>query len=285
MRPLDIILAKDDTSGEPDPDRAALDRALDEAGLKSSWCAWNDNAAEWSRAAVCVPRATWDYYQDPEAFLAWTRRVHAESELINPPAVIAWNLHKRYLLDLRDAGLPTVPTTLLERGDGRSLADLRAETGWEKVVLKPAISCASFETHVVKAKSDGEPHWTRLLAKRDMLVQPYIDSVDDEGERSLVTIDGKLTHVMRKRPRFHGGQERVDGPYKATAHERQLADAVLAWCKERLPPLAYARIDVVQDPHGLPMIAELELIEPSLFFDAEPRSLDRFVAMLERRLG
>ena len=45
----------------------------------------------------------------------------------------------------------------------------------------------------------------------------------------------------------------------------------------------YARIDMIPGPDGEPRIMELELIEPSLFFDHSPESLDRFAGAIARR--
>ena len=50
-------------------------------------------------------------------------------------------------------------------------------------------------------------------------------------------------------------------------------------------PLLYARVDVAPGPDGCPVLMELELIEPSLFFPQCPRALDCFVAGIRHRLG
>ncbi len=41
-------------------------------------------------------------------------------------------------------------------------------------------------------------------------------------------------------------------------------------------PLLYARVDVVTDDDGEPVLMELELVEPSLFTDLAPGALERF---------
>ena len=46
----------------------------------------------------------------------------------------------------------------------------------------------------------------------------------------------------------------------------------------------YARIDVAPGPDGDPVLMELELIEPSLFFPQSAHALGRFVAAIRRRL-
>jgi len=108
-----------------------------------------------------------------------------------------------------------------------------------------------------------------------------VPSVEDHGERSLIWIDGELTHAMRKSPRFSGQDEAVSGPHPIDDAERALAEAVLA-------PLAaqilYGRVDVARDERGAPMVMEVELIEPSLFLLQHPPARDRLVAAIFRRL-
>ncbi len=62
------------------------------------------------RADLVILRATADYADRLDEFLAWTRRVR---NLLNPPDVVAWNVDKSYLRDLASAGVPLLvdPTT------------------------------------------------------------------------------------------------------------------------------------------------------------------------------
>jgi hypothetical protein len=95
------------------------------------------------------------------------------------------------------------------------------------------------------------------------------------------TIDGALSHAVRKAPRFAGDAEQITGPFPIRDAERAVALAALA----PYPDLLYARVDVARDPAGRVVVMELELAEPSLFFARGPGSAERFVAGLVRRLG
>jgi hypothetical protein len=106
-------------------------------------------------------------------------------------------------------------------------------------------------------------------------------SVDDYGERSLVWIDGELSHAIRKSPRFTGDAETVTGPFPIAPEEREVALAALAPIADQI---LYGRVDLARDPSGQPMVMELELVEPSLFFAKHPPAADRFVLALLRRL-
>ncbi|HEX3475873.1 MAG TPA: hypothetical protein VHT91_12695, partial [Kofleriaceae bacterium] len=107
-------------------------------------------------------------------------------------------------------------------------------------------------------------------------------SVEGHGERALVWIDGELSHAVRKRPRFTGDDEQVDGPVEIADDERAVAEAALAPVAGRI---LYGRVDVARDAAGQPMVMELELIEPSLYLTRCPRALDRFVAAIRRWLA
>lgn len=116
-------------------------------------------------------------------------------------------------------------------------------------------------------------------------MQPYLSSVEGHGERAIVWIDGEPTHAVRKSPRFLGDAESVSAAMPIGADEAELARRAVAAASEATGPLLYARIDVARDEHGSPVLMELELVEPSLFFTQAPTALDRYVAAVKQRLA
>lgn len=267
------------TLPEPDPDEAPLAAALAAAGIDARMCAWDDDAEDWGAAIPTILRSTWNYSLARDTFLAWCDRVAATAPMLNPPAIAHANSHKRYLLELAARGVPTVPTTLVPRGG--ALGD--AAAGAERIVVKPAIGAGSLGARVFAAaeRDAAAAHVAEWSARGDVLVQPYLTSVEDYGERSLVWIDGAVTHAIRKEPRWSGGVEQVTGPHPIAVDERAVAEAALApWAETIL----YGRVDMARDAYGNPCVMELEMIEPSLFFAKNPGSADRFVDGLSRRL-
>jgi glutathione synthase/RimK-type ligase-like ATP-grasp enzyme len=265
---------------ERDPDKEPLDAALAAAGIEGRWLAWDDPAVDWDAPIPTVVRSTWNYVQQRAAFLAWCARAARAAPFFNPPDLIADNTHKSYLLALAQRGIPSVPTVLV-RQDEREPP--RVQTlGWERVVIKPAVGAGSSGTRAF-ASNDlaADAHLAQLARAGDVLIQPYVASIDGHGERSLIWIDGALTHQVRKAPRFAGQVENVTGPFPITAEERALALATLEPWAERL---LYARVDLAYDDAGKPRVMEVELSEPSLFFARCPGSADRYVAGLVRRL-
>lgn len=264
------------TLPEVDVDAAPLAAALAAAGIEAELLAWDDPAVDWDLPIPTILRSTWNYALDVTGFLAWVDRVAAAAPLWNPPDIVRGNVHKRYLVELAARGVGVVPTTLVERGQTVALPS-------RKIVIKPEVGAGSLGARVFEP---GDPeaarHLAALTAIGAALVQPYLDSVDDYGERSLVWIDGALSHAIRKTPRFAGDDERVDGPFPIADDERALAEAALAPVADRI---LYGRVDLARDEANRPVVMELELVEPSLFFARQPGSADRFAAALRKRLG
>ncbi len=274
----DVFLATGLTLYDPDDDDAPLHAALAARGLTAKTCAWDDPAVDWSAARACVLRSTWNYFEHLDAFVAWADRCAAVTRLWNPAPVIRWNAHKRYLVDLASRGLPVVPTELVARGASANVEALLAR--WPDLVIKPAVSAGSFQTKRVSRTSDARAHLA-ALCDHDVLVQPYLRSVEGHGERALVWIDGVFTHAIRKSPRFSGTTEQISPVMPIEADERAVAEAILAAAPR---PLLYARVDLTRDAAGLPVLMELELIEPSLFLVQHAPAADRLAAAIASQL-
>lgn len=276
---MTVLLATATELPRPDDDDPRLRAALRAQGVQSEARAWDDSSVDWGAARACIIRSTWNYVRHLPAFLAWAERVAAVSALWNPLSIVRWNSHKGYLLELAARGLPVVPTRLVRAGETVDLASL----GWPRLVVKPAVSAGSYGTMRVDAATiaAGQAHLDAWAARADMLVQPYLASVEDHGERALVFIDGQLSHAVRKSPRFAADRQNISGAMPVAPDEEELARRVLA----AIPgPLLYARVDMVRDGAGQPCLMELELIEPALFLDRTPEAAARLAKAIARRL-
>ncbi len=267
---------------EPDPDDAPLRAALQARGHEPVAVAWDDPDASLAGFDRFLLRSAWNYYHEPAAFLEWVDRAAALAPFLNPPDVLRWNIHKGYLEELEQRGLPVVPTRVLRRAGAREFAAVLDATGWDDVVVKPCISAASWRTKRFRgdALGDAAAFAAELLAERDVLLQRFEPGALDPGERCLVWIAGEFTHAIRKRPRLEGQDESVDADVPPTAGELEVAEAALAPLADRL---TYARVDVMPAPDGSPRISEIELMEPSLFFPQGPPAAERLTRALESR--
>jgi glutathione synthase/RimK-type ligase-like ATP-grasp enzyme len=249
---------------------------------------WRDDTVDWSAFDAALVHSTWDYHQDLDGFLRWSQRVDRLTRLVNPAPVIAWNAHKRYLLQLERVGLPVVSTVVVERERLESFAAVVDRKGWAEVVIKPCVSAGAIDTG--RFRSD-DPRAARafahLLDRTDVMVQPYLPEIESAGETSVLVIGGEITHAVVKVPGtgdfrvqlHHGGAERAVEP---TPAERDLARAAVE-AVSRIGPVLYARVDCVT-VDGQPRLMELEVIEPALFLTfADDAVADRLIACLIAR--
>lgn len=257
---------------EPDVDEELLLAALRERGVDVRMLPWDGPDAPAPDETVIV-RSTWNYYRDVAAFLAWVERTAATNRLRNPASILRWNVDKTYLRKLAEDGVPIVPT----EWETHDVARAMDAHGWKEVVLKPVVSAGSFTT---KRFTRGEAQAAQAFADgagRAMMMQRWMPAVDTSGERSIVWIDGAVSHAIRKSPRFHGGHESVTSVAIAD-DERALAEKILA---PYAAELLYARVDVIRDGDDLRLM-ELELVEPSLFLKQHPPALARLADAISR---
>jgi glutathione synthase/RimK-type ligase-like ATP-grasp enzyme len=266
-----------------DDDRLLL-AELRTLGLRAEPAIWDDPEVDWATARAAVVRSTWDYHHHHERFLEWADRAGALTRLFNLPETLRWNSHKGYLADLEANGVPVVPTVWLVAGSEASLPEILASQGWTQAVVKPAVSASGHETWRVRAgkTAQAQRRLDRLLAERDMMVQPFLASVEDPGERSLIFVEGQHTHTARRPAPFGAGAGEMAGvrPIEAAPDEVALAYKVLhAAGRQTL----YARVDIARDDEDTPRLMEFEVIEPSLFLAQSPPATRMLAAAIARR--
>jgi hypothetical protein len=264
---------------EPDPDQIPLLEACEEAGLAVEMAAWDDAGVDWSKYRAAVLHSCWNYYEDPASFRVWLDRVDALTALWNPLSVVRENLDKRYLANLADQGIPIVPTRYLNNEN--SVQQVIDQTGWERFVIKPTISAASFMTSLFSRSqvAQAQEFTNEILLSREAMIQPYIESVERGGEVAMVHIDGELTHCVLKDPRFTGCEESVSIGFQPTEAQASAARAVMATIHDKV---LYARVDMMEDSCGTWLLSELELVEPTRFLAQHRPALHRFVSALSR---
>lgn len=281
-----VAVATCDQFPELEDDDRLLAAALAARGCAPTPAVWDDPAVDWSAFDRVLIRSTWGYHEKPDAYLLWLERFRSRpGTLWNPPDVVADNVHKGYLLDLERAGIPIVPTELVRAGEPRSLGAILTRRGWSRAVVKPAVSAGAADTWTVGTEpGDGEPSELRfrdLVADRDVLIQPYLDEIRDEGEWSLVFIAGRYSHAVVKTPAE--GDFRVQtehgGTFRAGAPSADLIDRAARVVETIRQPWLLARVDgIVRD--GRFLLLELELNEPYLGFHFAPGSADRLADAL-----
>ncbi len=277
------------------PDWEVDDRPLFEAfgerGVRISHPVWDDASIDWRAFDACLIRTTWDYQEKHEAFIAWAEQVDQVTRLFNPLSIVRWNSHKTYLRDLAERGAPIAPTVWLDADTKANVKEIVNSHGWERAFIKPFIGSTSRETLRFDADEEGlsaaQAHLDRLLPNEGVMIQPYLERVETEGELSAIFIDGEITHTVRKIP--VPGDYRVQDDFGASDEPLAFGDAELDLARRIMRlvegDLLYGRVDFLRDNSGQLCLSELELVEPSLFFRHGGHAGKLLAEALTRRLN
>lgn len=281
-----IALATYSRAPELAPDDRGLPAALARYGIHAEAVAWSYLDVDWSRYDAVILRSTWDYHLRLADFRAWLDELDSLGvPVLNPPGLVEWNSNKRYLLDLAQNGIPTIPTVVAS-GTVDDVARVARAEGWSRVVVKPAVSASGFETYAVDVPFDDAARASVASAMKagPVLVQPFAPEIARDGEYSFVFIDGEFSHAAIKRAAR--GEFRVQtehgGSVAPIAVDESLvrqAAAVLAAAPEKS---LYARVDGITRG-GAFLLMELELIEPNLFLEFGKGATERFAAAIAAR--
>ncbi|WP_269518530.1 ATP-grasp domain-containing protein [Alteromonas sp. BMJM2] len=257
---------------------------FEDIGWSVETISWHEQNVNWDQYDYVIVRSTWDYQQHPDTFLNTLGNINKSSAiLLNPLELIRWNIEKQYLKDLAGAGIPIVDTSWGERFAAQDIHNAFARFNTEEVVIKPTLSANADDTFRVSSSNIAEvmPSLTTSFAARRYMIQPFLSSVVEEGEYSLFYFGGCYSHAILKVPQQgdfrvqeeHGGQLLA---VKANIAQQEIAQRAL----DAMPAQAlYARVDLVRQENEW-AIMELELIEPSLYFNLDPASPARFVKAL-----
>jgi hypothetical protein len=277
-------------------DDELLVELLGARGLDAASPSWDDRSVDWDSFDLVVARSPWDYTWRLDEFLAWADSIGERLE--NPPEVIRWNSDKHYLADLSDAGLPVVETTYVGPGE-------RPPAIEREVVVKPAVSGGARDTGRFGPGSAAEAVGLieRITGRGDVaMVQPYVASVEAQGETAVIVIAGEVSHVLRKHALLAADEVapvRADDALgvaevmydpglvvagSAEPDELELAGRMLEAVRDRFAktPLI-ARVDMLRDADGEPVLLELEAIEPNLYFEQSPGAAERLADAIAAR--
>ncbi|PKL78776.1 MAG: hypothetical protein CVV27_02860 [Candidatus Melainabacteria bacterium HGW-Melainabacteria-1] len=234
-----------------------------------------------------IMRSTWAYYQQASAFRDWLSSLALlDLPIWNPPATLLANLDKRYLLDLHNHGWPIVPTEVLAPGEASHYAHCLQARDWHDVIVKPAVSASGHETHRLPSTATLPASLCALNQCTALLVQPFCQSIQTEGEWSLMFLGGQFSHAVNKRPgpNQHLVQEDYGGQTRAAAPPPDLLQLAQRLFAAECGDCLYARLDFVRVDDSYALM-ELELLEPSLYLAQEPGAAARWAGAVATALA
>lgn len=246
---------------------------------------WDREGVDWGAYTAVIIRSTWDYQRRIDEFLEKLEQIDSSgTQLYNPLEFCRWNINKQYLRDLERKGIPTLPTQWLERLDQSQCDQYFAANPGQPAIAKPLVGANA--DHIFILQPDQPQSWEPAIEyyqDKPLMLQPFVPSIQTEGEFSLFYFGGDYSHTVQKQPKpgdfrvqeEHGGIIQLVTPTPAML---QLGQQVLDQLGETM---LYARVDLVIYQDQLKLI-ELELIEPSLYFQYDPASAERFAVALDQ---
>lgn len=247
---------------------------------------WKRDNVRWDDYDLVVIRSPWDYQIHPQAFMRVLEQIdRSGAPLANPLRIVRWNFDKAYLRELESQGIPIVPTTWLDKLTQADVTAAFEHFETSEIIVKPNIGAGARDTfRLTRDSIAATQEALQALSSRPVMVQPFLEGIIDRGEYSLFYFAGEFSHSILKLPKpgdfrvqeEHGGLiSSCPAPPLLRACGQQVLDAIGE-------ELLYARVDFVSLEPDTPVVIEVELIEPSLYFNYDDRSPARFAHALDR---
>ena len=278
-----VVGNEDLTDPDPDLDIPFAIKAAEQLEIDLVFANWNDKSIAWESFDAAVIRSAWDYVPVRDEFLEFAKNIETKTKLFNSYEVMKWNTNKTYLSILEDKGVPIIPTKFANNIDEALPAIKWAFEKASAVAIKPTVGAGARLAGKALTEDEAIEYVKRILeAKRTVIIQPYISSVDDEGEKAIIVINGEISHAAKKVPALtKGGHGDAAGQLEITTEMKDIVKTISSAVSE-WNDLLFARVDVVRMGEKL-VLMELELTEPWLFMQFRPEAgVDLFKALKHR---
>jgi len=266
-----------------------LKNALTKQNIDSLIASWDDPAVDWSQFELLHLRSAWNYHLHFDAFMSWLNHLDQLScQVWNSTKTLRENITKRYLGMLDSQGVPIVPSEFFTDANVDEMKQHIKAMGWDQVVIKPAISASAYKTVTasIDALSEHQQTFEDILKTTEILIQPFLTSVQEVGEYSFVFIDNELTHTILKTPNKDDfrTQSEFDSSSKLVEPTDNQIEQALRALTASCDHAQYARIDMIPDGDTL-LLSESELIDPELLMRFNPSSCDKLAQAIVKKLS
>lgn len=299
MKDYDVVILTDSRYVNPvilDPyianvlkEDSLIQEALERENLKTIKKDWNDLSFDWSNTKTALFRSTWDYFDQFNKFQTWLNHVNNQCILINSYQQINWNLDKHYLQDLQNWDLPVPESVFVNSSSNTELKIIADQKKWKHIVIKPTISGAARHTYSLKNEEieNFQTTWKKLTKNEDFIVQEFQKNVIIKGEIALMLFGGEYSHAVLKKAKK--GDFRVQDDFGGTVESIQPSDEIIQLAEKVIqklnPTPIYSRVDIILDNYDQPVIIELELIEPELWFRYKEESAKKLGFLVKEFLN
>ena len=263
---------------------------LNNLGWECDFIPWDSTSINWDDFDAVIIRSTWDYQQKEKQFFKTLQSIEASTAILhNSLDTVKWNVNKRYLLELEREDVSIIPTRLYGSFDFEIISQLFSFFNEDKLIIKPCVSANADDTFILDQSTIGSLRQVlkNTFSQKDFLVQPFIKNIKSEGEYSLIYFGSRLSHVLLKTPK-NGDfrvQEEHGGILKAIKKPESSLIEFGNKVMETVPyQCLYSRVDVVRGSNNY-LLMEVELIEPSLYFNMDSKSPQMFAEVFNNWHG
>lgn len=266
-----------------------LDKPLADKGWQTELVSWRTPIVNWAKFDAVIIRSPWDYQDNATAFFKVLEAIKKSgTPLYNSLETVAWNIDKIYLDGLSDEGVNIVPTLWEDSFAPDKLLGYFDHFNTDQIIIKPRISANADNTFWLKKSTviNEQEQLTKALHDKNLMVQPFVESVITEGEFSVFYFDGEYSHAILKTPKEsdfrvqeeHGGRIGAITPEAMLIAQSESTLLTITKLTGEMP--LYARLDFVRVEENSKgqcfALMEAELIEPSLYFNYDSESAKRF---------
>lgn len=265
---VDVVLVSCDPAAGSTAQRDALAAELESLHCVVETASWDDDRS-WSESSGVVVASGFNEPHRHDEFVAWLESVSSDCVVVNHAELVAWGSHRRYLFDLEAAGVPIVATRQIAQHAPWPFqrASLRRFAG--KVVVKPAVASSGFGFGVFDAETlEAHAHLEAVTLLGDVIIQPYVSTVDTVGVSKIVVLGGDICHAVRCI-----GANTVD--HTVQPEERQLVAMVL----DALPQAPIAACLELVWIGDEPALLSCDVVGPDLHAEAGSPAIRRFARL------
>ena len=254
---------------------------LKDLGWDCDFVSWESKMIDWDQYKSVIIRSTWNYQEKYEDFIKVLNDINiSNASLYNPIDIVEWNINKQYLKDLEEKKIPIVPSHWFKSFNFKEILKSFSNFDSKKLIIKPCISANADFTYVIEQHSVTNilNNLEDSFKNKEFVIQPFIENVIKEGEYSLIFFGDILSHVLLKTPKIGDFrvQEEHGGVLKSILKpEKGLIKFGFNVIKNLPKKCLYSRVDIIRDNNGF-LLMEVELIEPSLFFNMNSKSAGNF---------
>ncbi|GAM18443.1 hypothetical protein SAMD00019534_016190, partial [Acytostelium subglobosum LB1] len=239
-----------------------------------------------------------DYVPKFDKFKEWMLDMKRQKiPVLNDVDKIMWNWDKKYLLELENAGIDIIPSIFIDRSstctttliqlieEGKRM--MKFPSDQQRFVMKPCLGADSYGTFQFTTDNwqQYQDMFTQYLAHSDMIIQPFAESVLQEGELSFVFFNQEFSHSIIKHPppsdfrvqETYGGS--VEPNPNPNLNDLSMAKKVMEYVGRSNNSILYTRVDLLRY-NGKLCVGECELIEPTLYFLNDQVITNRFIDQL-----